>query len=275
MRGGEAEMKIFQVDSFADQPFKGNPAGVCLLDQQKLDSWMQDVAMEMNLSETAFLLKNDPAYSLRWFTPKTEVSLCGHGTLASAHILWEEELVDRSAAVSFDTKSGRIVCTRAGDLIQMQFPARLLNRVAAPMALVESLGVSGEEVEVNSGVGDGEILYLVEVTSSKVLRDLTPDFVKLKDEVRRGVIVTSLSESEGVDFESRFFAPVLGIDEDPVTGSAHCYLAPYWARKLEKTTLTGYQCSSRGGVVRCEVHGDGVVIGGKAVTVMKGELLEA
>jgi PhzF family phenazine biosynthesis protein len=271
---GRRKMKIFQVDSFTDEPFKGNPAGVCLLDRERPDSWLQSVAMEMNLSETAFLLESDTSFNLRWFTPKTEVSLCGHGTLASAHVLWEEGIVDGEAPAVFDTQSGRLICKLASQWIQMEFPARSVEPTAIPSGLVESLGLEGREVQVSKYEGSGESLYLVEVGSAKMLQSLAPDFARLTDEVRSPVAVTSGSESADFDFESRFFAPTLGIEEDPVTGSAHCYLAPYWSERLKRRALTGYQRSNRGGVVKCELRGGGVVIAGKAVTVLKGDLIE-
>ena len=261
------EIPLFQVDAFTDQPFAGNPAAVCLLPEERDDEWMQAVAAEMNLSETAFLLEQDDGYRLRWFTPKIEVDLCGHATLASAHVLWAEGQVSLDQEIHFHTLSGLLKACRRGDLIELDFPSEPASQVDPPPGLLEALGVSAEYV------GRNRFDYLVELDSEKELRDMQPDFAMLGKIEVRGVIVTSRSASPEYDFVSRFFAPVAGIDEDPVTGSAHCCLGPYWQRQLGKDEMTAFQASARGGVVRVRVIGDRVKLGGQAVTVMKGSLL--
>jgi len=262
--------RIFQVDAFTDKPFTGNPAAVCLLENPQSDSWMQGMAMEMNLSETAFLLKIQEGFSLKWFTPKTEVSLCGHATLASAHILWEEEILKREEDAIFHTKSGKLVASKKDNGIEMDFPSMSVEGADAPKSLIRALKIKPSYIGryvLSSGAS-----YLIEVESEDIVRNMDPDFGKLRFEDAKAIIVTSISESSDYDFISRFFAPALGIDEDPVTGSAHCYLAPYWASKLQKNELVGYQVSKRSGVVHCRVSGNRVFLRGKAVTVFKGEL---
>jgi PhzF family phenazine biosynthesis protein len=258
-------MRILQIDAFASAPFRGNPAAVCLLDRERPDAWMQDVAAEMNLSETAFLLRRDDGYSLRWFTPAVEVALCGHATLASAHALWEEQQLAASDTARFHTKSGLLTATRAGDWIELDFPATRETASEAPDGLLESLGVT-TPVYISRNKFD----YLVEVASEDEVRALDPDHARLRKIPVRGVIVTSRSHDH--DFVSRFFAPGSGIDEDPVTGSAHCCLTPYWSAKLGKTEMTAYQASRRGGILRVRLDADRVKLGGQAVTVLRGEL---
>lgn len=263
-------MNIFQVDAFTDKPFKGNPAGVCILDKPRPDSWMQNLAMEMNLSETAFLLKESEGYRLRWFTPETEVSLCGHATLASAHILWEKGFLEKDQNVVFNTLSGTLVTRRIDDWIEMEFPSRQVTPGEAPESLLKVLNI--RPLTVNMYSHKGSLLYLFELQSEEDVKNTTPDFRLLKSEDAKVVMITSRSKSEEYDFVSRFFAPAVGIDEDPVTGSAHCYLAPYWAGKLNKTELVGFQASKRTGVIFCRVSGEHVYIRGKAITVFEGEL---
>jgi PhzF family phenazine biosynthesis protein len=258
-------LKLFQIDAFTSEAFRGNPAAVCLLDRERDASWMQDVAAEMNLSETAFLLRGDDGYSLRWFTPAIEVALCGHATLASAHALWEEHGL---ASARFHTKSGLLTAERSGDLIELDFPATLEERADAPEGLLESLGIDAPVY-----VGKNKFDYLVEVASEDLVRKLDPDHAQLRRIPVRGVIVTSRAAMEGTDFVSRFFAPGSGIDEDPVTGSAHCCLTPYWSAKLGKEAMTAYQASPRGGFVYVQLAGDRVKLRGHAVTVFRGELL--
>lgn len=256
-------MRLLQIDAFTSQAFRGNPAAVCLLDRERDAQWMQDVAAEMNLSETAFLLRRDDGdFSLRWFTPAVEVALCGHATLASAHALYEEQ---RLTSVRFHTKSGVLTAERTGDAIELDFPATLEERADAPERLLESLGVENPVY-----VGRNKFDYLVEVASEEEVRALDPDHSQLRRIPVRGVIVTSRSNE--FDFVSRFFAPGSGIDEDPVTGSAHCCLTPYWSAKLGKDAMTAFQASKRGGVVRVRLVGDRVKLGGEAVTVLRGEL---
>jgi predicted PhzF superfamily epimerase YddE/YHI9 len=261
------EIPLFQVDAFTDQPFAGNPAAVCLLPEERDDEWMQAVAAEMNLSETAFLLKQSDGYRLRWFTPKVEVDLCGHATLASAHVLWTEGRVPLDQEIHFHTNSGLLKACRRGDLIELDFPSEPASQVDPPPGLLEALGVSAHYV------GKNRFDFLLELVSEEELRDVNPDFAMLGKIEVRGVIVTSRSASSEYDFVSRFFAPWAGIDEDPVTGSAHCCLGPYWQKQLGKDEMTAYQASARGGVVRVNVIGDRVKLGGQAVTVLKGGLL--
>jgi PhzF family phenazine biosynthesis protein len=262
---------IYQVDSFANKPFAGNPAAVCVLPQERDERWMQDVATEMNLSETAFLVRARDGYNLRWFTPAVEVELCGHATLASAHILWETGALRPDEQARFHTLSGLLTADRRGDWIEMDFPAKTETSVEIPASLVEALGLSaGGQVKNITG---NQFDLLVEVSSEAIVRDIQPDFTRLGKITVRGVIVTSRADSGGYDFVSRFFAPAVGINEDPVTGSAHCFLSPYWSERLGRNELVGYQASARGGVVKVRLDGDRVHLGGQAVTVLRGELL--
>jgi PhzF family phenazine biosynthesis protein len=258
---------ITQVDSFTDRPFAGNPAGVCILPGAADEAWMRNVAREMNLAETAFLYPTDDGYALRWFTPAVEVNLCGHATLASAHVLWEEGHLPPEVTARFHTRSGLLTAQREGDWIAMDFPARPPQAVDAPPGLAEALGA--EIRFIGRNVDD----YLVEVDSEATVRGLKPDIGAIRRLPVRGVIVTSRAETAPYDFVSRFFAPAVGVDEDPVTGSAHCCLAPFWADRLGRAALVGYQASPRGGVVRVRVAGDRVILGGQAVTVLRGELI--
>jgi len=259
-------MRIFQIDAFTDTAFTGNPAGVCLLDREVDDPWMQNVAAEMNVSETAFVRRNGDEWSLRWFTPTVEVALCGHATLATAHALFEERLLSAGGTARFRTKSGLLTTTHAGDLITMDFPAKQAVPCAPPEGLIEGLGTQPVRVSRN------EFDYLIEMANEEDVRSLTPDYALLRRLPVRGVIVTSRASTAGFDFVSRFFAPGSGVDEDPVTGSAHCALGPYWAPRLGKTNFTAYQASRRGGVLRVSVAGDRVTLAGRAVTVLRGEL---
>jgi len=262
---------IVQVDAFTSVPFKGNPAGVCVLADPRDPAWMQLVAREMNLSETAFLVPRGTGYHLRWFTPTVEVELCGHATLASAHVLWEDNHLRPAVRAEFETRSGRLSATRKGDWIEMDFPADPPQPVLQPSPLLaEALGVQSFGYTGRDGFD-----YLCELESEATVRDLQPDFKLLKQAGPRGVIVTARAESKEFDFVSRFFAPAYGVDEDPVTGSAHCCLGPYWASRLGKDDLVGYQASARGGVVKVGVRGDRVLLGGQAVTVLRGEMLDS
>ena len=261
-------LTIIQVDAFTARAFEGNPAAVCVLPGPRDERWMQAVAREMNLSDTAFLsARDDAGFDLRWFTPAVEVALCGHATLASAHVLWETGQLDAGAQARFHTRSGLLTAARAGDWIELDFPAAREERILAPEGLAEALGVSPKYV------GKNAFDYLVEVETEETLRSIRPDFTRLKSLGVRGVIVTSPSASPEYDFVSRFFAPGSGIDEDPVTGSAHCCLGPFWSNRLGKKELTAYQASERGGVVRVRDRGDRVTLGGQAVTVLRCELL--
>ncbi len=261
-------LQIFQVDAFTDEPFSGNPAGVCILPGPRDEAWMQNVAREMNLPETAFLCKQEDGFDLRWFTPSIEVDLCGHGTLASAHILWETDLLSPQEQARFHTRSGLLTAVRTQDRIEMDFPATPDEPVTAPPALGEALGL------IPTYVGKSEFDYLVEIDSEEMVRELKPDLALLKTLAVRGVIVTSLADSPGYDFVSRFFAPAAGIDEDPVTGSAHCCLGPFWSARLGKKEFTAYQASERGGTVHVRVADERVHIGGNAVTVLRCELID-
>lgn len=259
-------LRIVQADAFTARPFAGNPAAVCLLPEERAAAWMQAVAREMNLSETAFLLRQERGYSLRWFTPTIEVDLCGHATLASAHVLWEWGAAE--PVLEFHTRSGTLAATRRGEWIELDFPAKAAEHSAPPSGLLEALGARA----VNTGRNDLDLL--VEVATEAEVRALRPDFNGLRGLGARGVMVTSRAAEGAYDFVSRFFAPGSGIDEDPVTGSAHCCLGPYWAERLGKHELVGYQASDRGGVVRVRVAGERVKLGGQAVTVLRGELDE-
>lgn len=260
---------ITVVDAFTDRPFSGNPAAVCVLPRAATDEWMRNVAREMNLSETAFLHRIEDGFALRWFTPTVEVDLCGHATLASAHVLWRQAYLPPHATARFHTRSGLLTATATGDRIHLDFPAKLAQEAEAPASLLPALGV-----ERAVWVGKNQFDYLVELGSEREVRALAPDHGRLATLPVRGVIVTSRAEaSTGNDFVSRFFAPGSGVAEDPVTGSAHCALAPYWRGKLGRDAMTGYQASARGGTVHVECRGDRVILGGQAVTVLRGQLL--
>jgi len=258
---------IYTVDAFTNQTFAGNPAAVCILPAAAPEAWMRDIAREMNLSETAFLVPKDDGFNLRWFTPTVEVELCGHATLASAHILWETGTLKPDQQARFQTLSGLLTADRKGDWIELDFPAKSEEPASYWYSLAAALGVKPRYV------GQSQFDYLVEVDSEQTVRALHPDFNLLKETKARGVIVTARAESGEFDFVSRFFAPGAGIDEDPVTGSAHCVLGPYWAKHLGKTDFLAYQASQRGGVIKVRLEGDRVKLCGRAVTVMRGELV--
>lgn len=262
-------LTITQVDAFTNRPFSGNPAAVCVLPKPRDEQWMQNVAREMNLSETAFLLQQEYGFNLRWFTPTVEVDLCGHATLASAHVLWELGYLEPAQEAQFHTRSGLLTAQRQEDWITLNFPAQPAIAIAPPAELAAALG--GANIQY---VGSNQIDYLVELESAAVIRDLQPNLSLLKTFPVRGIIVTSRAETEAYDFVSRFFAPQSGIDEDPVTGSAHCCLGPFWQERLQKDEFLAYQASPRGGVLRVQCQGDRVAIAGQAVTVLRGELIE-
>jgi predicted PhzF superfamily epimerase YddE/YHI9 len=259
--------RITQVDAFTAEPFRGNPAAVCILAEPREDAWLRAVAAEMNLSETAFLLREGDGFRLRWFTPIVEVDLCGHATLAAAHVLWEEDWLEAGEEARFHTRSGLLRAVRRGGEIELDFPAQRPVRAPPPPGLMEALGVGGRWVGRNAAD------YLVELESEEAVRSLRPDVPGLGRVAARGIIVTSRARGGDADFVSRFFAPAVGVDEDPVTGSAHCCLAPYWAERLGRNELVGYQASARGGTVRVRLDGDRVLLAGAAVTVLRGELL--
>jgi PhzF family phenazine biosynthesis protein len=260
-------LAIVQVDAFTDKPFAGNPAAVCILPAPRDERWMQDVAREMNVSETAFLHRANGDYQLRWFTPTVEVALCGHATLASAHVLWEGGQLTPSTPARFHTKSGLLTAERRGAWIELDFPSMVAAPAEPPPGLVDALHVQP------IAVGRSRFDYLVEVDSEDTVRRVDPDFTALGRVEARGIIVTSRASTAGFDFVSRFFAPASGVAEDPATGSSHCTLAPHWSDRLGKTELLAYQASSRGGVIRVRVQGDRVILGGQAVTVLRGELV--
>ncbi len=260
-------MRIFQVDSFTNRPFSGNPAGVCFLDSPRDSDWMQKVAEEMNLSETAFLSAEEDGFNLKWFTPTVEVDLCGHATLASAHILWQEEYLREDQEAKFYTKSGILTAQRSDDWIKLNFPIEPDIETMPPEDLLKALGVKALYV------GKNRFDYIVEVESEQVVRNLEPDLISISKMTDRGIILTSLSDAKEFDFVSRFFAPGIGIDEDPVTGSAHCCLGPYWMKRLGKSEFRAYQASARGGIVQVKVEGNRVILGGQAVTVFNGNLI--
>ena len=258
---------ITQVDAFTSKPFAGNPAAVCILPKPPEEQWMRDVAREMNLSETSFLVPQDGGYNLRWLTPAVEVDLCGHATLAAAHVLWEDGLLAPDAQARFHTRSGLLLADRQGDWIEMDFPAKAEVAAEPPPDLAGALGLTPVYV------GRNQFDYLVEVESAAALRGAHPDHGVLRKLPVRGIIVTARSDTPEFDFISRFFAPGSGIDEDPATGSAHVCLGPYWSKRLGKSEFMAYQASARGGVVRVRCKGERVFLGGQAVTVLRGELV--
>jgi PhzF family phenazine biosynthesis protein len=259
---------ILQIDAFSSGPFTGNPAAVCMLDGPADAVWMQKVASQIGLSETAFAQPRGDGFGLRWFTPSAEVDLCGHATLACAFALWHTGRIGRQAPAVFHTRSGALTCRRSGDEIAMDFPATPAAPAEAPVGLLDALGVTAPQ-----RVGKNKMDYTVVVPDELTVRSLRPDLSRLAAVDARGVMVTARSGDAKYDFVSRFFAPRVGVDEDPVTGSAHCALGPYWAGVLGRRELRGYQASRRGGVVGVRVLGDRVTLIGKAMLVWQGELL--
>ncbi|MEA2724974.1 MAG: hypothetical protein QOH59_2745 [Gemmatimonadales bacterium] len=259
--------RFSQIDAFTDRPFAGNPAAVCVLPAPRDAGWMQRVASEMNLAETAFLVRRAEGYDLRWFTPAAEVDLCGHATLASAHLLWEEGHLEQAATATFHTRSGVLTAKRQGDMIWLDFPATPVRPATMLPDLERAVGAPIKYL------GRTAFDYFIEIESAAAVCALKPDLTALSRLPVRGVVVTARSGDGRHDFVSRFFAPQLGIPEDPVTGSAHCGLGPFWAARLGTNELAGYQASSRGGTVLVRVAGDRVHLGGQAVTVLRGELL--
>jgi PhzF family phenazine biosynthesis protein len=259
---------IFQVDAFTEEPFAGNPAAVCPLEGPADEAWMQNVGREMNLSETAFLYPVEDGYNLRWFTPAVEVDLCGHATLATAHILFTEGYLPEGQEARFHSKSGLLTAKHNGEWLELDFPGTAPEEAEAPPGLLEALGVAEAAY-----VGRTRFDYFVEAAGEEVIRSIEPDPRRLRELNVRGVMVTAAGAAGEFDFVSRFFAPGAGIDEDPVTGSAHCALGPYWSAKLGKDEMLAFQASARGGVVRVTLAGDRVKLGGKAVTVLRGNLI--
>ncbi|AKP47042.1 MULTISPECIES: PhzF family phenazine biosynthesis protein [Bacillus] len=259
-------MNIFLINAFTDQPFAGNAAAVCFLPESKDAGWMQKVAKEIHLPTTAFIKHTNGKFSLRWFTPSMEIPLCGHGTLASAYVLWEMGYIKAENPVSFSTKSGVLTATVKNGWIELDFPSAPDHEINAPDRLIQALGV------VPKYVGKNQLDYIVEVESDDVVKNLIPDIDSIAQLPIRGVIVTSRSSSGRFDFISRLFSPAQGIVEDAVTGSAHCCLGPYWKRRLNKDEFIAYQASARGGMIKVKMANNRVLLSGKAVTVIKGEL---
>ena len=260
-------MRLLQVDAFTGKAFAGNPAAVCLLDESRDAMWMQDVAAEMNLSETAFVRAAGDAFDLRWFTPAVEVDLCGHATLASAHVLWEESDVATDATITFRTRSGDLRCHRRTDRIEMDFPARPVRAADPPGGLLDAVGVSPESV------WHSEIGYVLALRTEDDVRGARPDFARMRAIADGWTCITAPASSGGFDFVSRFFAPQAGVDEDPVTGAAHCALADLWSKRTGRTDFRAFQASARGGVVFVRADGNRVHLGGQAVTVLRGTLV--
>ncbi len=259
-------IELHQVDAFTDHPFAGNPAAVCLLAGEADAGWMQSVAAEMNLSETAFVWDAPDGFGLRWFTPRVEVDLCGHATLAAAHVLWDLGRLDRREMARFHTRSGVLTAALADGWIELDFPAHPAEPADAPPALA-ALGAEP------TFVGRSRFDLLVELGSEKEVRALEPDLVTLATLPVRGVIATAPADEAGYDYVLRFFAPQSGVDEDPVTGSAQCALAPHWAARLGRDELVGRQVSLRGGILRVRLERERVHIAGQAVTVLRGALV--
>lgn len=255
-------LPLYQIDAFASRVFEGNPAAVCPLEAWIDDESMQRIAAENNLAETAFFVKETDGYRIRWFTPTAEVDLCGHATLASAHVLYEF-LGFGDETITFASRSGPLHVTKDKGMLTLDFPAQPPVSCPVPQAIVEAFGITPLEVLRHSD-------YIVVFEPQEDLTRLTPDFEALRRLDLRGVCITA--GHDRYDFVSRFFAPKYGIDEDPVTGSAHTQLAPYWAKRLGKTALFAKQLSPRGGEVRCEIKGDRVLISGKATTYLEGRI---
>lgn len=258
------KLTLYQIDAFANELFSGNPAAVCVLESWLDDATMQNIAMENNLSETAFVVKNANTYQIRWFTPKFEVNLCGHATLATAYVLFSYFEKNITEILFHSPRSGALSVTKNGALLTLDFPTDIINHITPSKQIIEALGSVPKESY------EGKDDFMMVFDSQDQIETLSPDFAKLSKCGRRGVIVTAPGQT--VDFVSRFFAPQCGIDEDPVTGSAHTTLIPYWAKKLTKNKLSAQQLSQRGGHLLCEFRGDRVKISGKAVQYMKGEI---
>ena len=261
-----APVRCWQVDAFTDRPFGGNPAAVCWLEEAAEPAWMQSLAAEMNLSETAFVRPLSDGLELRWFTPVVEVDLCGHATLATAHALWNSGIMPPDQPLRFHTKSGLLTCQHTGEFIELDFPATPTIPAIRVDGLIAALGAQPRDVQKS------RFDYLVAFDSADIVRKLRPDFQKLGEIPCRGVIATAKSDDPQYDFISRFFAPAVGVNEDPVCGSAHCALTPYWAERLGQQELMAFQASARGGVLRLRLNGDRVILGGQAVTIWQGEL---
>ncbi|TDL84755.1 PhzF family phenazine biosynthesis protein [Vibrio vulnificus] len=259
-------MELTIINTFTDQPFKGNPAAVCLLTGEMDSEWMQRMAKEINMPVTAFIHFHKAEWQLRWFTPSIEIPICGHGTLASSFFLWGKGYVSRDRPIVYQTKSGLLTARFVDGMVQLEFPSLIEQETAAPELLIKALGV------VPVYVGQNKWDYLVEVQSEEIVRNIKPDIDSIAQLPIRGIIVTSRSDSSEYDFVSRFFSPAQGLDEDHVTGSAHCCLGPYWKRKLDKSIFIAYQASERGGLLKVEVTEDTVKLSGHAVTIFEGNV---
>jgi PhzF family phenazine biosynthesis protein len=258
---------IYQVDAFTNEPFKGNPAGVCILDHEPDSEWMQNIAMEMNLSETAFVFPGKDCRRIRYFTPEVEVPLCGHATLSASHIMYENNLVKEGEEASLLAKAGILKIRKSGSWITMNFPSYQINQRTVPVEFEKVVGVKPLEFyKCDNG------LTLALVSEEKIIRELTPDFKAMKESEFGDLMVTSLSSDKKYDFCLRFFAPALGIDEDPVTGSAHCALVPFWNMKTGKKDFISHQVSKREGILKVSLKGDRVEISGQSKTIFKAEL---
>ena len=264
--------EIITVDAFTDRPFAGNPAAVCVLDAPAPDAWMQLVAREMNLSETAFLhpIAGGPRWRLRWFTPAVEVDLCGHATVATAHVLWEEGRLPPDTTAEFETRSGLLTARRVDGWVELDFPAKPVERPVDDPAELATIAEALRSPIVSAGRSRFDVL--AELADEEVVRALEPDYGRIKAIPARGVIATARSGDPAFDFVSRFFAPAVGVDEDPVCGSAHCCSGPFWAERLGKTSLLARQVSPRGGVIRVRVEGPRIALAGQAVTTFRGKL---
>ncbi len=260
------KLTIYTADAFTDKPFGGNPAAVCITEKPLSEELMKNIAMEMNLSETAYLVKKDKGFRLRWFTPSAEVDLCGHATLASSHILFETSICSKDEPINFHTKSGILTSVYKNGAIEMDFPAIEQNEIDCPDELETALGAK----PIYTGMTKWN--YLVELENEKTVRSITPNLDMLQSLPGWGTIITARASMNGYDFVSRFFAPEKGVPEDPVTGSAHCVLGPYWQKRLGKNEFKAYQASQRGGSLVIRVEGDRVFLSGNAVTVMKAEV---
>ena len=258
-------LRCWQIDAFTDHAFGGNPAAVCWLEQEAETSWMQSLAAEMNLSETAFVRRVEEGHELRWFTPTMEVDLCGHATLATAKAIWTDDLAPKDVPLRFHTRSGVLTCQLVDDVIELNFPATPPTPISVTDLMCQVLGTKPLYV------GQSRFYQMAVLESAELVRTIRPDFSRMKQIPTLGVIVTAESDVQQFDFVSRFFAPSMGVDEDPVCGSAHCCLAPYWGERLGKDVLTAFQASSRGGILRLRNVDDRVKLGGHAVIVWRGD----
>lgn len=265
-------MKLYVVDAFSDQPYTGNPAGVCLLEHPLEDDHLQHIAAEINLSETAFIYQNQGVNHLRWFTPLTEVDLCGHATLASAAILWSERICSIEQPIYFLTRSGQLKVYQTPPYIHLEFPLLPASTADLPPPLREALGVNPHDIRFT---GKNHYDWLIELRNASLIYQLNPDFDRIRHVHPHGIMVTALDTSGQYDFISRYFDPGEGINEDPVTGFAHCCLGPYWQTILHKTTMIAYQASRRGGILYLTLHPDYIDIAGQARIFMEARILDS